>query len=226
MDAGHLELFFGSKRSAFTLDALCLETLKPELLKGERALYGSKWFDYRMMHPGKATHYFLACVNRAHAQYIERTQDYRKAEYASCVKATDLFALNSGQLNALWKARQVADGFGAPYEIFLRGVYKVVESEGWQHAPFANQLATDRLLVGGQLAWEEERAAYVRMPVHEFYRAGSEYQWKKAFDVWWVQQIWARSARQHLIKAAISKGWQTRESITSAARIYFGSESQ
>jgi hypothetical protein len=225
-DAAHLGQFFGCKRDAFTLDALCLRSVKRELLRGERDLFRSKWFDYRMLHPGKATHYFLSIVNQVHSEYVCRTVDHVRGEYASCVKAADLFTLKAGQLNALWQARQVADGFGAPYEVFVRGMYAVVEKEGWQRPPFANQLAVDRLLVGGQLAWEHEREAYVRYPVHPFFKVGSSFLWKPDFDVWWVQQIWHRGSRKFQIRKAISNGWLDEQGIALAARRFFGRNTQ
>lgn len=95
--------------------------LPDEMTEPERWLMTSKWFDYRFMHPVHATYLFTDAYRRVYKQMYATTFDREKAEYVKGIKAEDPFDLSKRNTDraGLWKARQMADGLGMPYDLYI-----------------------------------------------------------------------------------------------------------
>jgi hypothetical protein len=114
--------------------------IKQGLLAREGRLQCTKWTEYRYMSPLECTEQFaqeyLASYRRTYARHF----DPKVARKKQPVKPN--FGENSvSEMNAIWKARQLADELGIPYDVFSDVLIEgKIVGDKWRQPPLPNQL--------------------------------------------------------------------------------------
>lgn len=97
------------------LAATCLEHFR---LTTERELQDLKWFGYRFMTPLSATELFYDTYHRLRVDYVREHKDRDLAEKLVKVPFST-YAEDKAKLAKAWSARQAADTFGMPYDLYI-----------------------------------------------------------------------------------------------------------
>ncbi|MCG5512875.1 hypothetical protein [Ectothiorhodospira shaposhnikovii] len=194
--------YTGAGLSTEVYDAIALGKINPRLFDEEKALFNSKWFDYRRMHPVEATYLFAACYSHAYAaSSIKRTGKYSPGIRGS----RDIFSGKSTNYQALWRARQQADRLGIPYPVFCDSGMAHAERLLWQRPPRPQHLCCDALQVGIIEGWLDAIKTSVRVPYDAWYRLdnfeGHPYQ--VAYQDWLCEQIKERRHQEYALATCI-----------------------
>lgn len=102
--------------SDLELDLIALERIEPEVLKREAALYQTKWWDYRFLHPTEATYAFAQSYERAYRRLYAKRYDKFEAETVAVFNNADALKDTKTTVVGLWMARQKADELGIRYD--------------------------------------------------------------------------------------------------------------
>ncbi len=146
--------FFGADKARGVCEAQALTTVHDELRLKEADLFGTKWFDYRWMHPVQATHYYAHCYIAAVRIYTEKNKDRDLAATLKVFNVDDIF--QSRDLSAVISARQALDRIGCRYEWALGIMGARYSERGWAHMPRPNQLYAEELMMDIVDAWKVE----------------------------------------------------------------------
>lgn len=92
--------------------------LHPKDWRAESALMMVRWFDYRFTSPLSLTLSFGQIYREKLRAHIRRHEDVAKADTVSGV-STGLPGERADWFTALWRARQRADGFFLPYDVYI-----------------------------------------------------------------------------------------------------------
>lgn len=109
-------------------DMFILGHIKKRDYSAEKLLFGTKWFDYRFLSPIQATRAFVDEYAVAAHDVYASTFDAVRADHMTYPTSNWLFGKikldpkpeTKRLLAGYWKARQVADALGMPYELFAR----------------------------------------------------------------------------------------------------------
>lgn len=188
--------FFGADLSRERCEALAIEKIDRRLLKEERALKDMRWFDYRWLHPVKATYLFAHHYSNAYRLMSERRFDAERAPYVKGFKGKDIFTVKSPTYLGFWRARQMADRHCIPYDFYTRtAMMWAIETAKWPNAPRPHQLYSGELAEKVVATWDEEMRRAIRLPASPFYRvenyAGHPIQ--DSFQEWLAAQIKTRA---------------------------------
>lgn len=134
------EEFVGSDRSHEDFEALAATMIDQKLLKEESALFSTKWWDYRFMHPTKATYLFAHFYKQAIKRALRKRCDVYKAANYKGLKSEELFENAKTTITGMWKARQMADKHGVPYWFWCWKAMEYGEQRDWQWLPKPTQL--------------------------------------------------------------------------------------
>jgi hypothetical protein len=120
-------------------------------IREERDLYTTKWFDYRFLSPTEATDdLFKIEYTTAFKFGLRQYQDRNEAEFKSGLLEFPRFHKPSRkdisnlkrENTSLWRARQVADVLGVPYDFLIRETIDALMASGrCQTLPRPNQIA-------------------------------------------------------------------------------------
>lgn len=113
------------------------EFLSPTDFDREADLDGMAYLPYRYMTPYERTEHFWQAYR---TMYIERYQ--RRHGRPPGPKSPGIAGLGRRSFRAVWRARQIADAMGAPYEHFLRVHFDRADAVGTKHLPAPNQLCS------------------------------------------------------------------------------------
>lgn len=113
------------------------EFLMPTDFDSEADLDGMAYLPYRYMTPYERTEHFWQAYR---TMYIERYQ--RRLGRPPGPKSPGIVGLGRRSFTAVWRARQIADAMGAPYEHFLRVHFDRADAVGSKHLPAPNQLCS------------------------------------------------------------------------------------
>ncbi|WP_224701585.1 hypothetical protein [Devosia aquimaris] len=111
-------------------------------LTTERELQDLKWVGYRFMTPLAATKLFYDIYRSLRVGYVREHKDKDLADNLPMVPFSD-FVKNPKNLAMAWSARQIADTFGVPYEIYIEfgfWFWSRRASGGRRNVPQINQL--------------------------------------------------------------------------------------
>jgi hypothetical protein len=108
------------------------------LLKNERDLITTKWFDYRFLSPLDATQYFIDQYHKSYRKAWAKNFDSIESERRHGLQPGRL-PTGKGVLTSVWTARQFADSLGAPYGLFLDEAFQLWLDAG-HRLPCPNQL--------------------------------------------------------------------------------------
>jgi hypothetical protein len=127
-------------------------------LAEERDISGVKWFDYRFISAVRATERFYETYIHLYREAFRRNFDAGTATLKRAVPARGLWG-SPGEFSAAWRARQIADGFGMPYDFFIRECIEAALRRGVARVPRPNQLYNLLSMPHVQERWEERRKA-------------------------------------------------------------------
>ena len=195
--------FYGHDLSFLHAEMLAIQHVPAALLKKEAALYRTKWFDYRRMHPTKATYFLAQCYNRAYQDCMSVMRD-RSGRFMRGFKGMDF--MESRERLSFWRLRQLIDSLGIRYDFFLRRAMTWHIEAGWLQPPRPSHLATNQdMITDVMMAWEEECAARLQFPkdtrykVANFFGHADQLDWEKFA----VDQIKTRRHPQYALHAAL-----------------------
>jgi hypothetical protein len=197
--------FYGHDLSFLHCEIKAIEHIEGKLLKKEPELLGTKWFDYRRMHPTKATYLFAKCYDRAYKDFMILTLDHVRGQFMRPFKGGDDF-MDAKERKALWQLRQTADMAGIRYEFFLRHAMNWKVAHNWHHAPRPSHInANEELLVDVGLAWEEECRNSLQICKDERYLAQNWFGHADqiAYENFLIGQIRQRRHPQYSLSAAL-----------------------
>mgnify|MGYP006425853847 CR=1 FL=1 len=184
-----------------TLDSLAIAFVDAKHFAGESALFESKWWDYRMMHPTKATLLFAHSYKRAIKRALRiRSDIYRAANYKG-LKDPSLFMNAKATYTGMWKARQEADRHGIPYEFWCWQAMVYAEERNWSYLPKPQQLystkphkkarAGDPSIVEHiQMAWATKWLDSLVTAVDPFYCL--DHYRKHPYQIAYQRELWGR----------------------------------
>lgn len=125
--------------------------IEPELVQ-------LKWYGYRFLTPLAATKLFYDTYNAHLINYLRVNKDKDVADSVTTV-AFDDFAKNLKNLANAWTARQRADEYGVPYNLYIEFCMSFWSARSWggrRYAPQINQLSyTERSEVAWHIKFEK-----------------------------------------------------------------------
>lgn len=155
------EIYFESS----DYDALAIARININLLSKEPALYTTKWWDYRLLHPVQATYAFEVAYIKSCRAYVKKNYDLEYGKVFKPYPGKDLFAekqleltpvkkkvrMKNGKplymphaakstISGVWKARQMADSLGIPYEFYCEAAFQYTEKCLWHRLPAPSHL--------------------------------------------------------------------------------------
>lgn len=191
----------------------------------ERELHNLKWFDYRFMSPMAAT-----------LKFREEFQKAYRLKYASNIDTEEShtkFGVRRGapedhraEFTSLWRARQFADLFGAPYDVFLSAALGILLRGSFHRIPYVNQLYgkhRERVAAEVRDRWEKHctaRFMYSALPQYQqasFFGLAAQ----TAHRIWVIEQIKAFRSNSALLGEAC---YSLRILPEEQARAAFGQE--
>ena len=129
--------------------------LEHKHLSIESELVQLKWYGYRFLTPLAATKLFYEEYRNALVHYLSVNKDRELAE-AVAVVPFDEFTKDPAKLTSAWTARQRADTFDMPYDLYIEFCMWFWSRRSWggrRYAPQINQLSyTQR----SEVAWRAE----------------------------------------------------------------------
>lgn len=130
--------------------------ISTQLLSEEAALFETKWFDYRYLHPMQATELFLDMYRNVYRQAWGMRFDISTRELKHGVAKGFLFDLKPTQITTLWQARQKADQMGLPYFLFcFYTIYHLLLKGMYKRMPQPNQLIKSGALKAAKKKWAD-----------------------------------------------------------------------
>lgn len=195
--------FFGHDLDFLHAEVLALQHIDDSLLKREAGLMRTKWFDYRRMHPTKATYLLAHEFNRAYGNCMAVMKD-RGQKFMRGFKGMDY--MQAYEKKSFWRLRQLIDSLGIRYDFFLRKAMNWYIANGYRQAPRPAHITNNAdLITDVMMAWEEECAARIQWPKDTRYKARNfighvdQLDWEK----WIVEQIGRRQHPQYALHAAL-----------------------
>ena len=156
-----------------------MSMLPKAVRENDKALFCSKWFDYRFMTPFQATMQYIRDFETVGRRITRREFDIGKAKHMSFLTAeAQRRILDEGKmtqpqksrLTGFWRGRQVADALCMPYQDYIEQAI-TIRMRAWQrrHLPNPEQLYEMNLVERVQTKWEEIRSSKTILPVHHAY---------------------------------------------------------
>lgn len=139
----------------------------------EPMLYRVKWWDYRAMHPIKASFAFADAYTEAYRYMTAIRVDVRKAPYVNGLSRGVFVLIEPAERTGLNTARIVADRYGIPYDFWCREAMRYAESMSWENMPRPQQLYSPEFINHILLRWEREQAVSLRLATHTMYAPDS-----------------------------------------------------
>ncbi|TXN07930.1 hypothetical protein FV222_01445 [Methylobacterium sp. WL103] len=178
--------------------------LGAKLVEPERWLMGSKWFDYRWLNPVHATYLFADAYRDVYKRMFKENMDSAKAEYVKGIKSADPFDMKQADRDrvGLWKARQMADGMGMPYDVFIAiAMHWSLRKCKKDYLPRPSHLYNFDLLTAVNETWEDRQTGILYVGKDDRFKneryAASPIQ--DAHHEWLLNQIGKRSNPARLI---------------------------
>lgn len=198
-----LGYFYGHDLDLLHAELLAIQHIPASLLKKEAELMRSKWFDYRRMHPTKATYFLAQCYNRAYQDCVVVMKD-RSGKFMRGFKGLDM--LQSREKLAFWRLRQLIDSLGIRYDFFLRQAMDWHVSAGWLQPPRPSHISSNQdMITDVMMAWEEECAARLQFCKDERYKVRNFFGHvdQLAYEEFLIAQIGTRRHPQYGLHAAL-----------------------
>lgn len=186
------------------LDQLAAEKVSLSLLKKERKLYGSKWFDYRLVNPAQATVEFADAYRKAYSDAMKRRNGPSGA-FQTGLPREHLFQMKQRAITSVWKARQAADALGAPYDWFCLMAMSFAEERNFEFMPPPAHLANEEFTEMLTNAWAVECRIRMRCSNNPFFKSGQfmDHPDQIAHETFVVNQIKSRTHPDFALHTAL-----------------------
>ena len=175
-----------ASKSDLQWDDITLTVIPLEDRLDELPLYEKKWWDYRDMHPAKATAIFAQYYGEFYCESHER----RYGVPAQDVFRNPIWAWNEEapvRAKAFWKARRVVDEAGMPYEFFISMFFAIAE-DYFEELPRPQELWRYDVFGKVLICWDGlGQSGHVRFPNDDIYKLRYNWQDKPAQHQW---QAW------------------------------------
>ena len=196
--------YYGSDISEQQAEILTIQHIPAKLLAEEADLMQRKWFDYRRMHPMKATYLFTAEYGRAYGRMVQITEDVSRGKFTRGMKQQDF--LDSREKLSLWKLRQQIDRHGMRYEFYLRQAMDWCIDQGWRQPPRPSHLYSNADMTLEVLnEWEMEMRAKLQFPRDPHFLAEN---WvgapdQIAYEKFLIERLKTRQQPRFALRAAL-----------------------
>lgn len=171
-----MEDFLGSDLTRQEMDVRGLR-IDPVHRDDEPGLMGTRWFDYRGLHPVAATYLYAHHYKQQTHKFYAQVVDIRTVEDARSFFPDDIFM--SRDLTSMWLARGAADRLGIPYPFVLQFAQDRFIARLQRNFPRPNQLYGEEFEQDLQLAWQARLATQLTYSRQPRYRADA---WKAERD--------------------------------------------
>jgi hypothetical protein len=187
-------VFRGDKLTVADCELLAFARIGRAHRERESYLFTTKWFDYRHLHPVKATYLFAHRYEECVRAFYSETKDRASADKARAFDTPNVFA--NREIAAVWIARQAMDAIGCRYEFGIRFALKRFNDRGWRMFPRPNQLYSTEFLLDLRDAWQRQCDAVLELPKHPRFNVAAYegHPDQDAWQAWAVRQI---KRRQH-----------------------------
>jgi hypothetical protein len=195
--------FYGHELTFLDCEVIALSRIPSNLRKKEAELMRTRWFDYRRLHPTKATYLFAHAYNKAYQNCVAVMKDVG-LRFMKGYKGAD--ALDVHEKLSFWRARQLVDSLGIRYDFFLRKAMDWHIEAGWIQPPRPSHLASNPdMITDVMMAWEEECAARLQFPLDDRYKVRNWFGHidQRDWEAWLVKQIMTRRHPQYGLHAAL-----------------------
>ncbi|GEP07528.1 hypothetical protein MOX02_55660 [Methylobacterium oxalidis] len=172
-------------------------------LKDERDVSSTKWFEYRFMSPIEATAAFYEAYRRLFREAWRKNFHAPDTELKRGGPAAGLWS-NGREFNSVWRARQIADGLGLPYEFFIREAIEAAMRRGAKRPPRPNQLYNVLGMSEIHARWHEQSRSlplFSKLPQYRV-EAFQGLPAQIAHQTWVVDNLKARLGRPYAIAQA------------------------
>lgn len=146
--------YYGQHFNHIDCEILALARIPTAYRKREAALLRTKWFDYRLLHPVKATYLYAHYYQSVVVMMYGRTKNIGDAHEVKAFSPEDVFKCT--ELLSFWKARQALDELGVRYDFGLQFAMNKAINNGWRFFPRPNQMLGEETLLDIKDAWSEE----------------------------------------------------------------------
>lgn len=162
---------------AHDYETLTLLHIQPKYRRGESDLYGSKWWDYRPLHPMAATYRFAEAYKTAFKRSLMRRYDLYVGLNHKGLKHEDFTKCSRAVVTGMWLARRMADRIGCPYEFYCNMAFQYVERRDWKFLPTPQQLYVETPMFDWDISmvefvrqnWEQTLRDRVMYATDDFY---------------------------------------------------------
>lgn len=161
---------FVDRQSDLQWDALVLGVIPEALRVNEAKLFRTKFWDYRLLHPGRATTLFAWAYSIAYQRFQARRTGLSSKEFAALNnREWNPFAEAPVRARGFWKARQLCDEMGIPYDDYCDCFFSVAD-DYYEQAPRPQEMYradTARQVI----EWWEDRKTHgaITYPRNPFY---------------------------------------------------------
>lgn len=158
-------------------DLIAMKFSPKSLMHLEAELFGTKWFDYRMMTVYDATILYANTFNDIYRRIFAVEFDRSRAQHVVGVSIGKMLeGLKSGDSHAkkrfsgLWRGRQVADALGMPYSEYIDMAMRR-RLRFWKRGnlPRPDQIYGQLDVEWVQSKWQEAQAAKLYLAEHPAY---------------------------------------------------------
>lgn len=204
--------FFGDSFSNASYEAKALSRIDKDLRNNEADAFGTKWFDYRLWHPTKATYYYTHCYIQAAKTFCARYSDKDKVAALKLFERED--ALGTRDFTALTKGRQALDSIGCRYEWGLEFAIERFADRGWGSFPRPNQLYGEELIWDIRDSWNAFCRNSLQLTQSEALQADKTGLVAQEYREWLVGQVRARGARsEYPLSRLLNEGHLSDEQV-------------
>lgn len=193
-------------------------------------LFETKWFDYRFMSPFRATMHFAEAYDKVWHVIFARERDRTKAGFINLrfnpaklvavfkkgsikenLSKDDLKELEAAKryLSSVWRARQVADAIGCPYEFYVEWAM-TYRLRNWKQRslPLPSHLYHEWDVEKVIARWNEEQSSRMFLSEHPAYMVENytALPCQTAYHDWLVKQAHLRRDIPYVLSEFVREG--------------------
>lgn len=181
-------------------ELLAFTKIPAEVRARESELFGLKWFDYRALHPVRATYLFAETYERVIRTMYAEQKDRDKADAAVVFFPTDIF--KNRELLGCVNARQAYDRLGIRYDFAITFALRRNMDRGWRVFARPNQIYEETMLLDMVDAWKIELGARLQLPTSPRFK--TENFTNHPDQLAWEQYAIAQAKRREFPERALS----------------------
>lgn len=209
--------FAGAELNALMCDKFAIRKIDQDALVQDVDLFDTKWWDYRTMHPTQATLYFHHVFKTIAPTYVSKYVDMDVAKgYEIGITRNDLRLSKLATIRAFWKARQIADAIGVPYDVYIKVALQhfydnyrmfATTKSGKQNLPYPSQMASAMITEKVIKEWEAIKSSpgFSRLPESDLI-LGQDIWFRDDMEKSIINQFKSKSNPRTHVANAIKKG--------------------